>query len=204
MKRIVKSPQSRRAEIVAAARELFFTKDFDQATMQDVMAVCKIAKGTIYHYFKSKEELLEAVVLELVDSRLALMDAQISNSNALDNIKKVIELGQLGEEHLLQSLHRPANAALHIRLLAETLIRMTPIFERLIRQGCQEGLFQTDSPKECAEFLLSAMQFLTDTGIYPWSQEDLKRRSRAFPSLIEQQLKAPKGSFNFITTDILR
>ncbi len=69
----------------------------------------------------------------------------------------------------------------------------------LIWQGCEEGIFQTDTPLECAEFILAAVQFLTDSGIYNWTQEDLMRRTRAFPKLIEQQLKAPSGAFQFMT-----
>ncbi len=34
----------------------------------------------------------------------------------------------------------------------------------------------TKTPLECAEFILSAIQFLTDMGIYPWTQKDLNRR----------------------------
>jgi AcrR family transcriptional regulator len=202
MKRIVKNPIDRKAEIIDAARELFLTKDYDNTTMQDVMNVLGIAKGTIYHYFDSKEELLEAVVVDMVDSRIGEIEKllQKTNGNALEKIKKLVELGQMDKEHpqLLDHLHRPKNAAMHIRILAKTIIKLTPIYEELIRQGCNEGIFHTKRPRECAEFVLSALQFLTDTGIYPWANEDLKRRSEAFPSLIEQQLMAPSGSFHFL------
>jgi hypothetical protein len=63
---------------------------------------------------------------------------------------------------------------------------------------CDEGVFKTRAPLECAEFMLSAIQFLTDMGIYPWTEEDLKRRIQAFPTLIEQLLQAPSGSFQFL------
>ena len=91
---------------------------------------------------------------------------------------------------------------MHIRLLAATLVKQAPLYGKLIQQGCDEGIFQTDSPLTCAEFILSAVQFLTDLGIYPWTQEDLIRRAQAFPKLIEQQLKAPTGSFQFMTNQM--
>ena len=62
MARVVKNAEDRRDEIIKAARELFETKDYDKSTMQDIMGKLNIAKGTIYHYFKSKQALLEAVV----------------------------------------------------------------------------------------------------------------------------------------------
>lgn len=202
MKRIVKQPATRKAEIIAAARRLFLTKEYEQTTMQDVMDSLGIAKGTIYHYFASKEALLEAVVIHMVDSRLAEIEAKLKQTrgNALKKFKKLVELGNMAKEEpkLLDHLHRPTNAAIHIRILVETLNKFIPIYEKIIQQGCDEEIFQTDHPRECAEWILSAVQFLTDTGIYPWANEDLRRRAKAFPSLIEQQLKAAPGSFQFL------
>jgi hypothetical protein len=78
------------------------------------------------------------------------------------------------------------------------LMRQAPLYAELIRQGCEEGLFQTEHPLECAEFILAGIQFLTDMGIHPWKQEDLIRRLLAFPPMIEALLNAPQGSFQFL------
>lgn len=202
MIRIVKKSSERKADIVNAARQLFQTKDYDKTTMQDVMDTLGIAKGTIYHYFKSKEALLEAVIEDIVDRNIEEMQIIIKNAkgNALEKIQLLVEKGRMAEDNkdILDQLHRPGNDAMHIRLLAATLVKQAPLYGKLIQQGCDEGLFQTDAPLECAEFILSAVQFLTDMGIYPWTQDDLIRRAKAFPQLIEQQLKAPPGSFQFM------
>lgn len=202
MTRIVKKPTERRAEIIKAARDLFLAKEYDRTTMQDVMDHLGIAKGTIYHYFDSKEALLEAIVVDMVNTRLIEIEVSLrkSNENALEKIKKTVLLGNMAKENekLLAPLHSSSNTAMHIRILSETLVKLAPIYEKLIRQGCDEGIFQTEYPLECAEFLLSGVQLLTDTGIYPWTQEDLNRRAQAFPGLIEQLLQAPPGSFQFM------
>ncbi|HLB52578.1 MAG TPA: TetR/AcrR family transcriptional regulator [Chlamydiales bacterium] len=202
MKRIVKDPKDRKSEIIQVARELFLTKQFEKTTMQDVMDALGIAKGTIYHYFDSKEKLLEAVVMDLVNSRVTSLKSALQkfDGNALEKLKKLIALSNMSKEHpqLLEHLHQPIHAAMHIRILAETLIKLAPIYEKIIIQGCEEKIFQTKSPRECAEFILAAVQFLTDTGVYPWTKEDLKRRAQAFPKLIEQQLKAPPDAFQFL------
>ena len=202
MVRIVKKAADRKSEIVKAARHLFQTKEYDKATMQDVMNSLGIAKGTIYHYFKSKDELFEAVIEDIVDMNIAQMQTLLKDAkgNALKKIQLLIETGNMAASNsaILDHLHRRGNDAMHIRLLAETLVKQAPLYAKLIQEGCDEGLFQTDTPLECAEFILSAVQFLTDMGIYPWTQEDLSRRVRAFPKLIEQQLKAPVGSFQFL------
>ena len=202
MVRIVKKPEERRLEIVEAARHLFQTKDYANTTMQDVMDKLGIAKGTIYYYYKSKEDLLEAVIAKTVDDEIERMQRLIEDlkGNALEKMRVLISAGNLATDNseILEHLHQPGNMGMHSRLLAVTLIKQAPLYAALIRQGCSEGIFQTDYPLECAEFILTAIQFLTDLRIYPWTQEELMRRALAFPSLIEAQLKAPKGSFQFL------
>lgn len=202
MKRIVKNPTVRKTEIIKTAAKLFLAKEYEKTTLQDVMDHLGIAKGTIYHYFDSKEDLLEAVVIDMVDARLNEIEVKLKDikGNALQKIEKLVELGDMSKEHpeLLDQQHLPTHAEMHIRILVETLIKLAPIYEKLIQQGCDEGIFHTEYPKECAELILCAVQFLTDTGIYSWTTEDLKRRENAFPNLIEQQLKAAPGSFKFL------
>lgn len=203
MTRIVKKSFIRKAEIVQAARELIQTKEYEKMTLQDVMDRLGIAKGTIYHYFKSKEELLEAVVENIVNEHFEKMQTLIQETKgtALEKMQILLEKSnEVSAPPVLQQLHKKGNEAMHIRLLAATLIKQAPLYEKLIQQGCEEGIFQTDNPLECAEFILSAVQFLTDIGIYAWTKEDLARRIQAFPKLIEQQLKAPSGSFHFLLT----
>jgi AcrR family transcriptional regulator len=202
MVRIIKKPAERRLDIVRAARSLFRTQEYEKTTMQDVMDVLNIAKGTIYHYFTSKEALLEAVIVDIVDTNIEHMQNLIENTSgtALEKIQILFTAGDISAENedILDTLHKPSNSAMHSRLLAVTLKKQALLYEKLIRQGCDEGVFQTNHPLECAEFLLAGVQFLTDEGIYPWTQADILRRADAFPELIEHLLKAPPGSFKFM------
>ena len=202
MVRIVKKPEERRQEIVATARELFQKKGYENTAMQDIMGALGIAKGTIYHYFKSKEELLEAVVEDTANEYIAGLEKVLNETEGtgLDKMRALITSGNVEEqyEELLEHLHRPGNVSMHTQQLAVTLSRLAPLYASAIRQGCQEGIFQSEHPLECAEFLLAGIQFLTDTGFYPWSQDDLVRRAMAIPAIVEAQLNAPKGSFDFL------
>jgi len=202
MVRIVKKAEVRRLEIVEMAKSLFQTKGFDETSMQDVIEQLGIAKGTIYHYFKSKEELLEAVVEYIVEEEIKQKRTLMSeiSGTALERFRVLVERGSTADhnEEILGHLHKAGNMGMHIRLLAATLTKEAGLYAELIQQGCAEGIFQTDAPLECAEFILSAVQFLTDMGVYPWTQEQLFRRVMAFPRLIEAQLKAPPGSFQFL------
>lgn len=205
MKRTIKKPDERRKEIIQAARELFQAKEYDKTTMQELMKKLNIAKGTIYHYFSSKDELLEAVVEDLVDEELErkkqlLKSPRCRNLNALEKFRVLVTTDTMAEENekILDSLHQPGNTVMHARQLGRYLIKLAPVFAAVFEEGCEQGVFKTDHPLECAEFMLAGFQFLTDAGFYPWSQAQVSRRMAAFPSLIEAQLGAPKGSFSFL------
>lgn len=191
---------NRKKEIIKTTRHLFETKDYDKTTMQDIMDHLDIAKGTIYHYFKSKEELLEAVVEDIAEENIAQMEVLFRElkGNALEKIKALVRKGNISSEKLLNELHKPANTAMHLRILTSILQKQAPLYAALIVQGCKEGLFQTEHPLECVEMIFFSVQFLTDIGIHPWTPEELSRRLSAFPSLIASLLKAPPGSFNFL------
>jgi AcrR family transcriptional regulator len=203
MVRIVKKAEVRHGEIIEAARDLFLVKGYDRTTMRDVMARLHIAKGTIYHYFRSKEELLDAVLDSLVTVLVQQMQQECDKSqgNALERLRYLIlnsASADIHDQEMLDNLHRPGNAGMHIRLLAKMITLQAPIYAMLIRQGCDEGIFTTNTPLESAEFILAGLQFLTDMGIYPWTREQLTRRAMALPALIEAQLSAPAGSFQFL------
>ena len=203
MVRIVKKPAVRRQEIVEAALQLFQTKGYEQTAVQDVMGRLGIAKGTIYHYFESKEALLEAVIERVVEQDVERLNNLLTalSGTALEKIRILVAAGNAAtnnQANLLEQLHQPANSGMHTRILAASLNKQAPLFAALIKQGRNEGLFQTDEALECAEFILAAVQFLTDAGIYAWTDADLARRRQALPSLIEAVLKAPAGSFQFL------
>jgi len=204
MARIVKKASERRNEIIKAAREHFQTQDYRKITMQDLMTKLNIAKGTIYHHFASKGEILEAVVEEMVDEDLVRKQNVLKANPQLNPLEKLMllitgdDMAQENEK-LLENLHHPENSAIHARQLARFILKLAPLYASVISEGCEEGVFRTKHPLECAEFLIAGVQFITDMGFYPWEEAQLHRRMEALPSLAETLLGAPEGSFNFLT-----
>ena len=60
--RIVKAHDERKNEIIDTAQNLFMTKGYSTCSVAEIIDAIGIAKGTFYHYFKSKEEVLDAIV----------------------------------------------------------------------------------------------------------------------------------------------
>lgn len=200
MVRIVKKPDERRREIILGSRDLFLSQGYENTTMQDVMTKLRIAKGTTYHYFKSKEELLEAVVDDMVTDYVNVIEKSLNEceGTALEKMQILVTAGRVASSssNTVNALHRSDNRGMHTRLLAITLIKLAPLYARVIAQGCEEKVFHVEHPLECAEILIAGIQFVTDNGCYSWNREDLDRRMRAIPSLIENQLNAPKDIFD--------
>ena len=183
-------------------RRLFLSQTYEETTTGQVMEVLGIARRTIYHYFSSKEQLLEAVVDDLAEGYSKRREADLAGAegDALARLAVLFSPDRRseGEESTIQSLHKSGNVKLHTRLLAVLVLRLAPVVADLVAQGCEEGIFQTEHPLEVAELLLAGIQFLTDDGFYPWDDEVLLRRAQSIPSMVERLLGAEPGSVTFL------
>jgi AcrR family transcriptional regulator len=74
--------EDRMRAIRAAALDIFAAKGFAAARLEDVAAAAGVAKGTIYLYFKSKEDLLESIVRNTIGVTLANFEQAIADSPA--------------------------------------------------------------------------------------------------------------------------
>ena len=66
--------RARQQEILQAARELFTQKGYHETTLDEVAHHAGFGKGTLYNYFSSKEELLYAIIDQLVQEMTALAE----------------------------------------------------------------------------------------------------------------------------------
>lgn len=82
--------ERRRQEIIDAAEEVFFSKGFDSATVDDVAERAELSKGTVYLYFKSKEDLQFAVFQRGAD--LLISDLKKSVSETQNGLENLVEL----------------------------------------------------------------------------------------------------------------
>jgi len=85
--------EQRRQAIIAAAEQVFFSRGFDESTMDDVAVQAELSKGTLYLYFNSKIELH----WEIMKKGMAILSEMIlksisTDANALDNLRKMGEV----------------------------------------------------------------------------------------------------------------
>ncbi|NOY36836.1 MAG: TetR/AcrR family transcriptional regulator [Chlorobi bacterium] len=90
--RKAREKQRRFNEIVDAAEKLFFRLGFDGVTMDDIAREAELAKGTLYLYFKSREDLHYAIVLRGLDILNRLIHEVYDRlKTGLENIRKMGE-----------------------------------------------------------------------------------------------------------------
>ena len=157
--RVVKDAEVRRNEILDAAEELFGTKGFDQTSTGDILDRVGIARGTLYYHFRSKEEILDAMIARMAD-RLIAEAAKVAGDRSMPLLerlpKTVLALNvdsSLGDE-VMQQVHRPQNALLHQKLEDRLLRGVIPLIALLVEDGIGQGIFRTDYPREAAEMIM--------------------------------------------------
>ena len=74
MIRIVKTHQERKNELLDIAQALFYKNGYENTSIANVIDAVNIAKGTFYHYFKSKSELLDQIIDRIATNITNIID----------------------------------------------------------------------------------------------------------------------------------
>lgn len=190
-----KDSETRKKEIVLAARKLFLVKGYDNTAITDILKAVSIAKGTFYYYFSSKEELLEVIVGDIVDEgKVRVIDALKDTSLPPDErfTKAMSEVRPRFRKAL--DIHNVENAKLERVYLQFFLKRLAPIFVPVVEEGIQKGLFHTDYIKESIEAILLVGYMFSKNDTLGWTKEEHEVRIQAFVRGIEKLLGAVPGS----------
>lgn len=196
--RVVKEAEVRRNEILDAAEELFGSKGFDGTSTNDILERVGIARGTLYYHFRSKEEILDAMIARMAD-RLIADAAKVAGDRSMPLLERlprtVLTLNvdsSLGEE-VMEQVHRPQNALLHQKMEDRLLRGVIPLIALLIEEGVGQGIFCTDYPREAAEMIMIYAYTAFD-GLAEQTAEQRKRRIDGFIYNVERILGAQEGA----------
>ncbi len=166
-------------KILAAAGEVFAQKGYDAATMQDIMEKSGLSKGAIYHHFKSKEEIMQALgdrmffennPFEAVEKRTDL--------NGLQKIKELLKINVSDTERNQFNVQAiPILKDPHILMTALEANRkyLTPKWLELLEDGKRDGSINTEYTKEIAE-LLPLINFWLMPSIFPATAEETRHK----------------------------
>lgn len=197
--RVVKKAEERRKEILDAVDELFGRKGFDGTTTKDILEKVGIARGTLYYYFKSKEDIMDALI-ERYNSGLLGKAQEIATDKRIPIIQRIVQVvmslnvGDGSSKEIMEHIHKPQNALMHQKIQRVIISGVTPIMTKLIREGIEQGLFQTPYPYECMEMVMTYMNTIFDNDMVEMTEEVRASRIQAFIFNAERLLGAESGS----------
>lgn len=197
--RVVKEAEERKNEILDVAERLFGTKGFDNTSTNDILNEIGIARGTLYYHFKSKEEILDAMIDRMIKQILEKVKPIVCKKNVpvLQRLTMMILALNVNDGNfsyeILEQVHKPQNALMHQKMRERLLSSVTPLITVLIEDGITQGICQTDYPEEVAEmtFLYSNIVF---DDLMQHSEEEKQRKIAAFIYNLERLLKMEQGS----------
>lgn len=198
--RITKEYDERRTEILDTAEKLFYMKGYDKCTVNDILKAIGIAKGTFYHYFASKEEVLDSLVCrysELIEARVkAILDSHdCSMEEKLMRSFMAMKISNPVDKEILESLHTVENILFHQKMLNKIVITMAPLLVRIVEEGVEKGLWVCRFPLQYMQIFLASSLSLTDEGIFALDAGSQMQVMAALLSLLEKMLQAPEDSF---------
>lgn len=145
----------RKADIIEAALSLFLEKGYQRTRIDDIIDRVGIAKGTFYHHFQSKTDILEAVVLSLISHYMGIIE-EIAGRDcyAAEKLRDIwVSLGDIGESSqvLEELMEDDENFMFLWRLVRKGLEESLPVHLRVIEQGRMEGSIRTPYPVMAAK-----------------------------------------------------
>ncbi|RCX18555.1 TetR family transcriptional regulator [Fontibacillus phaseoli] len=199
--RVKKEAEERRNEILDAADELFGQKGFDGTSTNDLLEKVGIARGTLYHHFKSKEDIMDALI-ERYNSSILGAAQEIAADKSIPVIERVIRAvmalnissGGSSSEEIMEHIHKPQNALMHQKIQKSIINGVTPILTGIIREGIEQGMFSTPFPYECMEMVVIYANTVFDEDMVPMTEEERASRVLAFICNVERLLGAESGS----------
>ena len=195
--RVVKSAEERKNEILDVAEQLFAEKGFDNASTNDIINKIGIARGTLYHHFGSKEEILDAMVERMTRQSISRAAAIVADSSIplLERLSAAVislDLNTGAGLEVFEQIHRPQNALLHQKMQERLLSGVVPLIAKLIEEGNADGTFDSNYPEEAAEMIMTYANIAFDA-LADMTSEQMERKSLAFIYHTERILGAEEG-----------
>ena len=157
-----KYPEETVRRILDVAEELFYAKGYEHTTMADIVdGLGGLTKGAVYHHFKSKEEIFEAV-FERANRPVYERSDAILADRSLTGLEKFRALDKASSEgpsvDMWHAMKPSSDPVQNPRLIAQEFVDAMDTAHRyvepVIREGMADGSIAAEHPREVAEVLI--------------------------------------------------
>jgi AcrR family transcriptional regulator len=205
----------RRDAFLDAAQALILSRGYDRFSVQDILDAAGASKGAFYHYFDSKDALLDAIVDRMADQATSRVQPLLDDQNLTAPQKLEAVFGGIAEfkaerRDLVMGFMRvwgsDDNAVVRERLRRLVAKRQLRLLETIVQQGIAEGSFTTRFPDHLARVLVGFMAGMSELAMELWigrqeetiTFEEVKRTFDAYLEAFERIVGARPGSLKFL------
>ena len=150
--------EDKRQQILAAAVRVFAAQGYEASRVGDVAKEAGVAYGLVYHYFGSKDAVLEAVFREQWGRLLHAVDlAEESGESAPEQLELVVKIvlrAWRDDPDLVRLLVREITRSPHIQDELDEIGQGFASLERIVVRGQEEGTFRPEIDARVAAFML--------------------------------------------------
>ncbi len=194
-------------KILDALQGLLESKEICSISVSEIAQKAGIGKGSVYYYFSSKEDILEALVernykkpIETAKNltkqtdvspftRMAMIFQACRNSSSAFSAKNSLpSLSNTNEQALL-----------HQKYISHLVSELKPELTKIIEQGIETGDIHFEYPSALAEIVLIILSVKLDNTIVPSKSQEIEETILGLIALLEKGTDNPKGSLNFLT-----
>ncbi|MBX0329470.1 TetR/AcrR family transcriptional regulator [Oscillochloris sp. ZM17-4] len=211
----------KRAEILDVTWRLMYSKGYEQITIKDIIDELKISKGAFYHYFDSKQDLLEGI-LERLQTQGDKIFEQVMAERGLSTVARLQRFFDSAGRwkvaqksnilSLLRGWYADENAVIRLRVTESMVRQIAPLLSGLIAQGVAEGELSTPFPDKAGEIALTMLVGMGDAFakmlLTPNPQIDALQVAdhmvAAYNDALERVLGARPGSLHLIDPETTR
>ncbi len=218
---IAKDHDVRKAEFLDTAMSLFIERGYDDTSVNAIIEAVGVSKGAFYHYFRTKEELLDELAARAGEQAMAIVEPIVSEPGvpAVDKMNAMFartNAFKAQNRELMLTLARvfysDRNALLRSRMTRRSVELTAPALARIIEQGNREGTMAVGHPTQTAQMILEFgatvvagfAQRLDEIDRDPAVGDELILSMRVYTESVERILGVAAGSLTLVDDSIVR
>lgn len=177
-----KYPEKTIAHILEVSTTLFMQKGYEKTTIQDIIDALQMSKGAIYHHFRSKDEILQAVIKQrnvYAKELFLTLIHTITADTAKEKLIKILNITLLDQKsHAIDSIlaSQIRNPQFVVAGIQSTILSDSPIIASLFKAGTKDGSLTCEDPTICAEVFLLLMNTWINPYLFYRNIEETRER----------------------------
>jgi len=162
--------ESKKERIADSAMKLFANADFTSVSMDEIAHKANVAKGTLYNYFYSKEDLYVKIILQRFEKLASILDGAFGSRNQpwrdLRSFVIHYEAFMCKHPHFFKLWRRMRTEPSFVNMFEELEHRIVGLLTGVIKKGMRSKEFRNGSAEFCARLVLGMVEREIEHRIY--------------------------------------